>query len=271
MGTGLAIVSVLIALIPLIAMIFYVLEQGGSSLSISFFTHDAVGTAQPGGGYYPMIMGTLMLIGIASVIGIPIGILSGIYLARTSSSRLAKSVRFVNDVIAGTPSIIAGILAFALIVTVVGSFSALSGGVALALLMFPTVTRATEAAIAAVPTEIREAALAVGAPEWKAMFRVVLPTAASGIVTAIILGIARVAGETAPLVFTVGYAQTTSSNIFGQIGSMPIQIWNQAQSPDSGDIHQAWAGGFVLFALILILNLAARLLTHRLSRRVQNA
>ncbi|HZT96084.1 MAG TPA: phosphate ABC transporter permease PstA [Chloroflexota bacterium] len=271
LGRTVAVLAVMLALIPLGAMIFYVLQQGAGSLNLNFFTADALGLGQPGGGYHAMIIGTLLLIGVSSVIGIPIGLLSGIHLAGRGQTRFAQTVRFVTDVVAGTPSIIAGILAFALIVEATGSFSALAGGVALALLMFPTVTRATEAAIAAVPSEIREASLALGASEWKTMLRVILPAAASGVVTAIILGVARVAGETAPLVFTVGYSQFTSTNIFGQIGTMPVQIWDQAQSAYPNDIHQAWAGAFVLFMLILVLNLLARLLTYRLTRRVQNA
>jgi phosphate transport system permease protein len=181
--------------------------------------------------------------------------------------RFSHTVRFFTDVIAGTPSIIAGVVVYALVVIPFG-FSAISGGIALGLLMFPTVTRATEEAIKLVPAPIREAALALGLPEWKTTFRVVLPAATQGIVTAIMLGIARVAGETAPLVFTAFGSPFMPGSPTGPTSALPLEIWHDAQQPFT-DLHrQAWAGAFTLFAIIVILNLTARLLTFRLSRRV---
>jgi phosphate transport system permease protein len=214
------------------------------------------------------IVGTLFLILLTSAIGVPIGILSGIYLWRASGGRFADLVRFVTDVIAGTPSIVAGGVTYALVVIPMGHFSALAGAVALALLMFPTVTRATEETIKLVPPAIREAGLALGLPEWKTTLRIVLPSATAGIVTAIMLGVARVAGETAPLVFTAFGNDHLVANPTREIGALPLQIWKYAQAPYDDWHRQAWAGAFVLFCLVVLINLIARVLTYRLSSRV---
>jgi phosphate transport system permease protein len=268
LGTGLALVCVAAAVIPLGAMLIYVLQQGASTISLAFFTQAPAPAGEAGGGMAPQIVGTLYLIAIASAIGLPVGILSGIYLSRTSGRRFPRVVRFLTDVIAGTPSIVAGIVAYALVVVPLGSFSALSGGVALALLMFPTVTRATEESIKLVPSAVREAGLALGLPEWKTMLRIILPASVNGIITAVVLGIARVAGETAPLVFTAFGNNDYPGSPLGQIGALPLQIWNYATGPYDTWHRQAWAGALTLFAIIVILNVSARLLTYRLSKRV---
>lgn len=268
LGTGLAMASVVAALIPLGAMMYYVIRQGGSSFNLAFFTSLPAPAGESGGGMSNAILGTLVLITIASTLGLPVGILSGVYLARSSRPGFARTVRFVADVVAGTPSIVAGIVAYALIVIPLGSFSAFSGGVALALLMFPTVTRATEEAIRLVPGAMREAGLALGLPEWKTMVRIILPAALPGIVTAIMLGIARVAGETAPLVFTAFGSSSLPGSPFQYVSALPLQIWNYATGPYAGWHRQAWAGALTLFAIIVIFNLIARLLTYRLSSRV---
>jgi phosphate transport system permease protein len=272
-GTGLATAALIVAIIPLGAVVIYVLIQGGSSLDWAFFTQEPSSSVfgNPSGGISPSIVGTLILIAVSSIIGIPFGILSGIHLARYGNGSFGQSVRFISDVIAGTPSIVAGMVVYALIVIPTGIQSAFVASLALAILMFPTVTRATEEAIRAVPTELREAALALGSPEWKTMFRVTLPTAAAGIVTAIVLGIARVAGETAPLIFLIGIETQMSKNPFGPISALPTTIWNYSQQPQPFYVNQAWAGAFVLFALILTLNLVARALTSRLSNRARIA
>jgi phosphate transport system permease protein len=268
LGSGLALACVLLAILPLGAMLFYVLAQGGSSINLSFFTHTPAPYGESGGGMLNDIEGTAYLILLASIMGLPIGILSGIYLSRTTNYRFANTVRFFTDVVAGTPSIVAGVVAYALVVIPTGHFSAYSGGVALGLLMFPTVTRATEETIKLVPGSIREAALALGLPEWRTMARIILPAAANGIVTAIMLGIARVAGETAPLLFTAFGNPNVSFSASNAVGALPLEIWKYATSP-SEDLHrQAWAGAFVLFAIIVVLNLTARLLTLRLTSRV---
>jgi phosphate transport system permease protein len=267
-GTALALLCLVLAVVPLVAMLVYVLGQGGSALNLDFFTQLPKPTGETGGGMAQAIIGTLLLIVMASMVGLPIGIGAGIYLARAPHLHFARTVRFVTDVIAGTPSIVAGVVAYALIVIPTGTFSPIAGAVALGLLMFPTVTRATEETIRLVPGAVREAALALGLPEWKAMVRVTLPAATSGIVTAVMLGIARVAGETAPLYLTVLGNSNFSHSLSGAIGALPVQIWQYAQQPYE-DLHrQAWAGAFVLFAIVVILNLIARVLTFRLSTRV---
>jgi phosphate ABC transporter permease protein PstC/phosphate ABC transporter permease subunit PstA len=271
LGTVLTVLCVVAAIVPLGAMLYYVIQQGGSVINLDFFTHEPVAVTETGGGMAPEIVGTLYLVGLACCVGLPIGLLSGIYLARSTNIRFANSIRFVTDVVAGTPSIIAGIVAFALVVIPMGHFSAVAGGIALGLLMFPTVTRATEAAIRLVPAPIREAALALGLPEWKTMARIVIPAAANGIITAIMLGIARVAGETAPLVFTTFGTDAYPGSPLSEAGALPLKIWNYAQGPYQNWHEQAWAGALTLFAIIVILNLSARLLTFRLSKRAAAA
>lgn len=275
LGTVLAVAAVIIAIIPLAAMLLYVFAQGGSSLDLNFFTHLPAPAGEAGGGMLNAITGTILLIVIASLFGLPVGILSGIYLASSSTGTGVRggfphTVRFISDVIAGTPSIVAGVVAYALVVIPTHSFSAFSGGLALGLLMFPTVTRATEEALRLVPVAIREAGLAVGLPEWKTMLRITLPTAASGIVTAVMLGIARVSGETAPLLFTAFGSPGMTFNPGQPVEALPLQIWYYATSPYQDWQRQAWAGALVLFVLIVVLNLAARALTRRLASRAAN-
>jgi len=268
LGAGLAVGSLFLALIPLGAMLGYVLAQGGSSLNLNFFTKQAYGSNL---GMANAIVGTLELVALASCIGLPMGILSGIYLARSRPGTFTRIVRFVADVVAGTPSIIAGIVAYALVVVPMGHYSAYAGAVALALLMFPTVARATEESIRLVPAAVREAGLALGLPEWKTMFRIILPAATTGIVTAVMLGVSRVAGETAPLLFTVVGNDSLQYSPNGFMGSLPQQIWKYASSPSTDWNRQAWAGAFALFCLVLVLNLSARMLTARMSARVGKA
>lgn len=271
LGTILTVAAVIIAIIPLGAMLYYIIEQGGSSINIDFFTHYPVPAGESGGGMYNAIVGTLYLIAFTSIIGIPIGILSGIYLMRSTHTGFTRVVRFLTDVVAGTPSIVAGIVAYALIVIPMARFSAFSAAVALALLMFPTVTRATEEALRLVPTAIREAGLALGLPEWKTMLRIVLPAAGPGIVTAIMLGIARVAGETAPLIFTAFGTNGLPGSPLGLVEGLPYQIWVYASGPYTDWHQQAWAGAFVLFAMVVLLNIAGRLLTYRMTKRISAA
>jgi phosphate transport system permease protein len=268
-GLGITGLSIVIAFIPLIAIIGFVFQRGARSISPQFFLKPPpIDPMMSGGGMEPMIIGSAMIIGLTCVIGIPIGLLSGIYLAREGDGPVPSAVRFIADVIAGTPSIIAGVVAYALFIVPTHTWSAYSAAVALALLMFPTVTRATELAIRAVPSELREAALAVGAPEWKTMFRVVVPTALGGIVTAIVLGIARVAGETAPLVFTVFGSSQINLSLTGPIGTLPFQIFQYATSGWTTEVNAAYAGALVLFCMVMLLNIIARLLSFRFTRNI---
>jgi phosphate transport system permease protein len=253
----------LLVLVPLAAVLIYVVSQGFSSLSLSLLTELPDPTAANGGGLLNAITGTLVLILIACAVGVTIGIMSGLYLAEFGQGRLAWSVRFITDVLAGLPSIVAGLVAYGLIVVTTGAFSALSGGIALGLLMFPTVTRTTESVIRLVPNAVREAGLALGIPRWRVILSLVLPMAAGGIATAVILGIARVAGETAPLLFTAFGSPLTPTGLMQPVSALPLAIFVDSQAPDPQSHALAWAGALVLIVLVLLLNGIARLLARR--------
>jgi len=253
----------LIVLAPLAAVLFYVVSQGASSLTPSLLTRLPDPTAAHGGGLLNAITGTLVLLLLACLVGVSIGLMTGIYLAEYGRGRFAWLVRFLTDVLAGLPSIVAGLVAYGLIVVVTGNFSALSGGVALGLLMFPIVTRTIEGVLLLVPSDVREAGLALGVRRWRVIVSVVLPMAASGIATAIILGIARVAGETAPLLFTAFGSPGTPNSLLQPVSALPLAIFVDSQAPDQQSRALAWAGALVLVALVLLLNLTARLLAAR--------
>ncbi len=252
-----------LVLVPLAVVLAYVVQQGFSHLSPALLTTLPDPTSPSGGGLLNAITGTLLLIALACAVGLPIGLLSGIYLAEFGRGRLARAVRFLTDVLAGLPSIVAGLVAYSLIVVATGGFSALSGGVALGLLMFPTVTRATEAVLRLVPRSLREGGLALGLPYWRVLLRIALPVAASGIATAIILGIARVTGETAPLLFTAFGSNDVPHSIMGPVSALPLSIFVDSQNPDPQSRARAWAAALVLVALVLLLNMLARLLARR--------
>ena len=256
---GLCACCAVLVLIPLFVVLAYVVAQGASHLSLSLVTT----TANSGSGLLNAITGTLLLVALACAVGLPIGVLGGIYLAEYGRGRLATTVRFTSDVMAGLPSIVAGLVAYGLIVTLTRTFSALSGGVALGLLMFPTVLRTTEGVLRLVPDALREGGLALGLPRWRVIVRVVLPTAAGGIATAIILGIARVAGETAPLLFTAFGSGDVPNSLMQPVDALPLAIWNDSQAPDPQSHAIAWAGALLLVALVLLLNGLARLMARR--------
>jgi phosphate transport system permease protein len=255
--------SFLVVMVPLIAVLVYAAREGLSSLRWSIFTTLPDPTAANGGGLLNAIMGTLLLIGIACVVGISIGLFSGIYLAEFGDNQVGTTVRFLTDVLAGLPSIVAGLVAYGLIVVTTGGFSALSGGVALGLLMFPTVTRTTESVLRLVPDDLREAGLALGVPQWRVIISIALPTAASGVATAVILGIARIAGETAPLLFTAFGSNSLPSGFMQPVSALPLSIWINSQAPDDQSHALAWAGALILVMLVLLLNLLARLVARR--------
>jgi len=217
---------------------------------------------EPGGGMANAIVGTLVLIGIASVIGLPIGIGAGLYLAEKKSTPLASSVRFLSDVLNGLPSIVIGIFAWQFLVRPIGHFSALAGGVALGSMMIPLVTRTTEEMLLVVPTSLREAALALGYPRWRTSISIVLRTALAGIVTGALVAVARIAGETAPLLFTAFGNQFWSTSLREPIAALPLQIFNYAISPYDEWHRQAWAGALVLITIVLIISIAARFATR---------
>ena len=250
------------ATIPLILILGYLIKEGASSVNWAFFTKPPVPAGEAGGGMSNAMVGTLILIGIASVVGLPIGMGAGLFLAEQRGTRTANVVRFLSDVLNGLPSIVLGIFAWQVLVRPFHHYSALAGGLALAAMMIPLVTRATEEMIRVVPISLREAALALGYTKWRTSLSVVLRTALPGIVTGALVAVARVAGETAPLIFTAFGNQFWSFSPARPIAALPMQIYTYAISPYDDWHRQAWAGALVLLALVLVISLAARLATR---------
>jgi len=258
--------SVVVALIPLCFIFFYVIQQGFSSLSWDFFTQMPKPVGESGGGMANAIAGTLILIGIASLLAIPVGLISGVYLSEYPKSGLATAVRFTADVLNGIPSIVIGIFAYGLAVLPVKHFSALAGGMALGFMMIPIITRSTEELLNLVPPTLREGALALGATRARAAFTVLLPAALPGIMTGILVSLARIAGETAPLLFTAFSNRFWSTSLSQPIASLPVQIYTYAISPYDDWHRQAWAGAFVLVAVVFTFSALSRVVTRRLER-----
>ena len=259
---GASYAAAVVVALPLILILAYLLKQGASSINWAFFTKPPVPAGESGGGMANAMVGTLMLIGIASVVGLPVGIGAGLFLAEQRGTRLANFVRFLSDVLNGLPSIVMGIFAWQVLVRPFHHYSALAGGLALGAMMIPLVTRATEEMIRVVPISLREAALALGYQKWRTSLNVILRTALPGIVTGALVAVARVAGETAPLIFTAFGNQFWSLSPFRPIAALPMQIYFYAISPYDDWHRQAWAGALVLLALVLIISLAARFATR---------
>ena len=257
------VISGLLAVVPLVYIFFYTTAQGFTSLNIDFFTQLPKPVGEEGGGMANAIVGTLILVGLGSLVGIPVGIMSGIYVSEYSGSLFANFVKFITDVLAGVPSIVIGIFAYGVVVLAMGRFSAIAGGFALGILMIPTVTRITEEMLKLVPHSLREASLALGVSRWKTTIRVVLKTASAGIVTGILLAIARAAGETAPLLFTSFGNRFWAESLDQPIASLPVQIFNYAISPYDDWHSQAWAGAFVLIFIVFVVNLLVRIVTRK--------
>lgn len=260
---GLCVLGLGITVVVLVAILGYVIAQGASSLNLEFFVNTPKPVGETGGGMANAIAGSFILIVVAILVGLPIGIAAGLYLAEPRSESFARIVRFVADVLTGIPTITIGLFAYGLLVVPFKSFSALAGGVALAIIMLPVVTRTTEEMVRLVPGSLREAALALGVPRWKVTLQVILPTALGGIVTGALLAVARVAGETAPLLFTAFGNQFWSQNLREPIAAMPLQIFTYAISPYDDWHRQAWAGALVLVALILLLSVGARIYVNQ--------
>ena len=254
--------AALVATLPLLFILFLLLKEGAASIRPHFFTNMPRPVGEAGGGMANAIVGTLILIGIASAVGLPVGIGAGLYLAERRETRLATVVRFLSDVLNGMPSIVLGIFAWEFLVRPLGHFSALAGGVALGAIMIPLVTRATEEMVRLVPTALREAALALGYTRWRTSLAVVLRTALPGIVTAALVAVARVAGETAPLLFTAFGNQFWSVSVTQPIAALPLQIFTYAISPYDEWHAQAWAGAVVLLGLVLVISVLARFATR---------
>ena len=258
---GGCVAATILAIIPLASVLGYVLFQGIGGLSWSLFTELPQPVGETGGGFGNALLGSLVLVGLACAIGIPVGVLAGVYLSEFGGNRFAKLVRFCADVMSGVPSIAVGIFAYTLIVLYMRRFSAIAGGFALAVLMLPTVMRTTEELLKLVPDSLREAGLALGIPRWRVILRVVLRTGAPGIATGVMLAVARAAGETAPLLFTAFNNRFWSTDLDKPIGSLPVQIFTYAVSPYDEWHRQAWAAALVLVCMVLVLNIGARLLT----------
>lgn len=255
-----------IAFIPLVAITFEVVRRGLPAWDVEFFT-GLPSTYGDGGGVSNAIVGSAIIVGMAGLMAVPIGILSGIYLAEYGDNRLGDALRFVADVMTGAPSVVIGILAYSVFVIATGDSAAIFGSVALAVLVLPVIVRATEEIIRLVPGDLREASLALGISRWKTILRVVVPTALSGIVTGIILAMARASGETAPLLFAIGTSNFMNTNPFeGAMAALPVIIYQQ--SSYGGDVLEtAWGGALLLYLIIVVLNLVARFLFRGRSAR----
>ena len=259
---GLTYVAAAIATLPLLLILIHLIREGAKYIRPAFFTEMPRPVGEAGGGMANAIVGTLILISIASVIGLPIGIGAGLYLAEKRGNLLATVVRFLSDVLNGLPSIVLGIFAWQFLVRPVGHFSALAGGMALGAMMIPLVTRTTEEMIRLVPVSLHEAALALGYTRWRTSLTIILRTALPGIVTGALVAIARIAGETAPLLFTALGNQFWSTSLKEPVAALPLQIFNYAISPYDTAHGQAWAGALVLIVVVLIISLAARFATR---------
>jgi phosphate transport system permease protein len=261
--TGIAVLSTAIVLLPLVAILGYLIYKGASSLNLAFFTRVPAPVGESGGGMANAIVGSGIILAVASAIGIPLGIAAGVYLAEYGRGGLMGNlVRFTADVLNGVPSIVMGIAAYGLIV-VHYKFSALAGGVALAIMMVPTITRTTEEMLATVPYALREAALGLGIPKWRTILSVSLRTATPGIITGCMLAFARVAGETAPLLFTAFGNNFWSFNLTQPMAALPLQIYVYALSPYDEWHRLAWAGALVLIVLIMASVTLVRLYANR--------
>jgi len=259
---GVTYLAAALATLPLLLILIHLLREGAAYIRPAFFTDMPKPVGEPGGGMANAIVGTLILVSVASAIALPIGIGAGLYLAEHSGGRLATVVRFLSDVLNGLPSIVLRIFAWQFLVRPGGHFSALAGGMALGAMMIPLVTRTTEEMIHLVPTSLREAALALGYTRWRASLTVVLRTALPGIVTGALVAIARIAGETAPLLFTALGNQFWSTSLGQPIAALPLQIFAYAITPYDTAHGQAWAGALVLIFVVFIISLLARFATR---------
>ena len=247
---------------PLASILFEVVRKGASTLSLEFLTSPPGVIGQPGGGIANAIQGTILLILFTSVIGVPLGLMGGIYLAEYGDNRFGRTVRFLNDVLADFPSIVIGILVYSLIVLATRSFSPLAGAAALSIIMLPIITRTTEESIRLVPSSIRDAAMALGIRRWRALLSVVLSTARGGVITGILLAIARISGESAPLIFTILGSQFFFSGFDQPMDALPLRIFRLASLPYQYAIQQGWGAALVLILMVLTLNVGVRLATR---------
>jgi phosphate transport system permease protein len=260
--TGIAILTVIAVLVPLVAIFGYLLVRGLASVNWAFLTQTPKPPGEVGGGVANGIVGSAMILGVASLLGVPLGIGAGIYLAEYGRNRLGDAVRFTADVLNGVPSIVIGIVAYAIVV-LRWHFSALAGGVALAIMMVPTISRTTEEMLLLVPQALREAAYGLGIPRWRTTLSITLRSATSGVITGVMLAFARVAGETAPLLFTTLGNEFWNLRLDQPTAALPLQVFNYAKSPYDDWHRQAWAGALVLILLIVSAIAAVRYAVRR--------
>lgn len=262
---GLCGAAAVLCIILLVLILAHTLIQGISFMNLDFLTQPAKPVGEIGGGMRDDIIGTLILVVLASLIALPVGLMAGIFLSEFGSPGVAAAVRFAADILAGVPSIVVGVFAYAILVRPMHSYSALSAGVALAIIMIPVVARTAEESLRLVPNSMREAALALGITRWRAVLGVIMPGATTGIVTGIMLAIARIAGETAPLIFTALGSAFGVQGLLQPIGALPLQIYRYALSPYVDWQQQAWAAAFLLVIMVLGINVIVRWISGRKS------
>lgn len=263
LATAAAAGSVLLVLLPLVAIFGYLVYKGVGALNWAFLTQTPKPVGEAGGGMANAIGGSILILGIASIVGVPLGIGSGIYLAEYGRGRFGDLIRFTADVLNGVPSIVIGIVGYSVVVLTQKHFSALAGGMALAIMMVPTITRTTEEMLVLVPTQVREAAYGLGIPRWRTTISITLRTATSGVITGVMLAFARIAGETAPLLFTAFGNQYWNWNVNQPTAALPLQIFTYAISPFDEWHRQAWAGALILIILIVLAVTAVRIAATR--------
>ena len=264
---GACVLAACLVVLPLVLIMGYLLANGVAGLNLAFFTHMPKPVGEAGGGMANAIVGTLMVVGVAALIALPLGIAAGVYLSEYGRGRFATLVRYTTDVLSGVPSIVVGVVAYGLVVVPMGRFSGLAGSVALAILMLPPIIRATEEMVRLVPQSYRQAALALGAPRWKTTQQIVLPAARAGIVTAGMLAVARAAGETAPLLFTALGNRFWSLRMDQPIATLPVFIYDYAKAPYTDWNRQAWTGALVLVLLVTVISLLLRITVRRVRDR----
>jgi phosphate transport system permease protein len=259
----------ILALMPLFFIVGFVLVRGLPALNLAFFTQTPAAPALPGGGIAQSFIGSGLIVGMATLFSVPLGLMAAIYLSEYGRGRIAVSVRFIAEILLSTPSIVAGAFIWALVVVTLGNFSALAGAIALTVLMWPVIVRATEEILRLVPQELREGALALGVPRWKVILRVVVPTAGAGIFTAIMLAMARGLGETAPILLTSLGNDFINLNPTQPTDAVTLRIYDYARTPVIAQHELAWGGAISLLVIVLVLSIAARVLSSRQQRRTR--
>ncbi|MCL2140462.1 MAG: phosphate ABC transporter permease PstA [Dehalococcoidia bacterium] len=267
---SLCVLGALIAISVVCIMLGYIVVNGVAFLNLDLITNTSVSAGEQGGGMRNEIIGTIILVMLGSILAVPIGILAGVFLSEFGSPRINSAVRFTADILAGVPSIVVGVFVYSIIVRPMHSFSALAASAALAIVMLPVVARTTEESMRLVPDSLREAALALGITRWRAVVSVAIPGALTGIAAGVMLGVARIAGETAPLLYTALGNNYGFEGLTKPIGAMPMQIYRYAISPDANWQNQAWAGAFMLVMMVLFISLGVRWISSKRKTETNN-